>query len=325
MEIYSPTQNDEKSPKSPRGETDETNLLIVDHYSNLPSDHVRHTSLTAGETIVFLLATLVYILLSPILIWFSFKTIDQYSKAVRFRMGKANNDIFSPGLVWVNPFTDKLYTKSMRTNSLNVPKQRMISKDSVSVDVDAVIFYRVNDVLKATLNVEDDTESVMLLAQSALRTVVGHHELQDLVSKRDNISKSMQKQLEHATHQWGITVDRVEIKDLILPREMQRAMAAEAEATREAKAKLVAATGELNAAKNLQKAAEQMSKDPVSLQLRYLQTLTTIAAEHNSTIIFPFPIDIMPPGTKPALGSGDTGNSTILQAAANHLARTVTQ
>jgi len=217
-------------------------------------------------------------------------------------MGRVQEHVIGPGVVWLNIFTDRLEKRSMRTVTFDMPKQEMITRDSVTLHVDAVVFYRIDDIFKAVMNVEKDDASIWLLAQTTLRQVVGHHELEELISKRERISETMRQHLDEATDIWGVSVDRVEIKDLVLPRSMQRAMAAEAEAHREAKAKVVAADGELQASKNLAAAAMQMGQNPTALQLRYLQTLTTVAAENNSTVIFPFPIDMMPPNSKSGLG-----------------------
>lgn len=304
--------------KKQKGGEDAVYVSVDGIDASMPSERMWQSEPTVGEKFLYAFTLMVYIILSPLLIWFSVRTIDQYSHAVRFRMGRLTGGVIGPGVTWVNVLTDTLHVRSLRTVTFSMPKQEMITKDSVTLNVDAVVFYRIDDVVRAVVNVEDDDKSIRLLAQTTLRDIVGHSELQDLISNRDKISESMRKQLDNATHAWGIKVDRVEIKDLTLPSAMQRAMAAEAEAAREAKAKVVAATGEMDASKALLAASKTMSQNPVALQLRYLQTLTTVASENNSTIVFPFPIDIVPPGTKsglgqalaPLLGAASTGSNT---------------
>ncbi|KAI1294152.1 Band 7 protein [Halotydeus destructor] len=181
----------------------------------------------------------------------------------------------------------------MRTLTFDVPPQEVLTKDSVTVSVDAVIFYRVMNATVSVANVYDAHHSTRLLAQTVLRNILGTRHLHEILAERENISASMKTYLDNVTDFWGIKVERVEIKDVRLPVQLQRAMAAEAEAAREARAKVISAEGEQRASRALKEAADIMSQAPAAIQLRYLQTLNTISAEKNSTIIFPLPIELL--------------------------------
>ncbi|KAL3074399.1 hypothetical protein niasHS_015229 [Heterodera schachtii] len=230
----------------------------------------------------------------PCAICLSIRVIQQYERAVIFRLGKVMREAAGPGLIFILPCIDDFRCIDMRTTSFDVPPQEVLSKDSVSVTVDAVIYFRVFDANKAVVNVENATMSTQLLGQTTLRNILGTKTLAELLSKRDQINFEMQQVLDKLTDAWGVKVERVDVKDVRLPKDMQRSMAAEAEAAREARAKVVAAEGEKKAAIALRDAAETIAGTPTALQLRYLQTLTTISAERNSTIVFPFPVDFMP-------------------------------
>jgi len=180
----------------------------------------------------------------------------------------------------------------MRIKTYHVPSQEVLTSDSVTIHVNAVVYFHISQIDKAYLNVENCEEATKLLAQTTLRSVISSKDLTDLLVKRDVISASIQHIMDVVTEPWGVNVTRVELRDIILPQNMQRAMAAEAEATRVAKAKIIAAEGEAKAATNLAKASETMSQSPGAMQLRYLQTLTTIGAEQNTTIVFPIPLEM---------------------------------
>ncbi|KAL1139000.1 hypothetical protein AAG570_009061 [Ranatra chinensis] len=197
------------------------------------------------------------------------------------------------GILLILPCTDFFIKVDMRIETFDVPSQEVLTIDSVTVHVDAVVYYRVHEPLKAVINVLNYRSATILLAATLLRNMIGTKNLTSLLSEREHLASSLQAALEAATDNWGITVERVEIKDVRLPLQMQRAMAAEAEASREAKAKVIAAQGELDASRALKEAAEVMVQAKGALQLRYLQTLCTIAAEKNSTIVFPLPIDLL--------------------------------
>ncbi|XP_026473513.1 band 7 protein AGAP004871-like isoform X1 [Ctenocephalides felis] len=254
----------------------------------------------AGMGCVEILATIgsVFILVVtfPVSIFFCFKVVQEYERAVIFRLGRLRSgEARGPGIFFVLPCIDEYCKVDLRTVSFDVPPQEVLSKDSVTVSVDAVVYYRINEPLNAVVKVANYSHSTRLLAATTLRNVLGTRNLSELLSEREAISNAMQAALDEATDPWGVKVERVEIKDVSLPTQLQRAMAAEAEAAREARAKVIAAEGEMKSSRALREAAEVMADSPAALQLRYLQTLSTISAEKNSTIIFPLPLDIIGP------------------------------
>ncbi|KPJ55487.1 MAG: hypothetical protein AMJ42_06725, partial [Deltaproteobacteria bacterium DG_8] len=203
-----------------------------------------------------------------------------------------------PGIIFLIPLVDKLQRMSLRLVTFDVPPQDVITKDNVSIKVNAVLYYRVMDPNKAVVEVEDYAYATSQLAQTTLRSVCGQAELDELLAEREKISIRLQETLDKDTDPWGIKVSKVELKHIDLPPEMQRAMAKQAEAERERRAKVIHADGEFQASTKLAEAAEIISKDPTALQLRYLQTLSEIATEKNSTILFPIPIDLFKPFLK---------------------------
>merc|ERR1719402_1379798 len=198
-----------------------------------------------------------------------------------------------PGVFFVLPCVDIFEKIDMRTATHEVPPQEILTKDSVTVYVNAIMYYKVSDAISAVTNVDDYSGSARLLAATTLRNVLGTKNLGDVLSERESIANEMQACLDEATEPWGVKVERVEVKDVRVPENLQRAMAAEAEAAREARAKVIAAEGEHKASRALRHAAEVSADSPSALQLRYLQTLNSISTENNSTIIFPVPIDIL--------------------------------
>ncbi|XP_041368257.1 band 7 protein AGAP004871-like isoform X2 [Gigantopelta aegis] len=245
---------------------------------------------------------IILILISYILVGLTFplslcvciKVVQEYERAVIFRLGRLlSGGAKGPGIFFVLPCIEQYTKVDLRTVSFDVPPQEVLTKDSVTVSVDAVVYYRIHNPTVSVANVENASHSTQLLAQTTLRNVLGTKNLSEILQERDIISHSMQTILDEATDRWGIRVERVEIKDVRLPVQLQRAMAAEAEAAREAKAKVIAAEGEQKASFALKAAAEVMSDSPAALQLRYLQTLNSISSEKNSTIIFPLPISLL--------------------------------
>ncbi|XP_054853774.1 stomatin [Eublepharis macularius] len=230
----------------------------------------------------------------PVSIWLCIKIVKEYERAIIFRLGRIlKGGAKGPGLFFVLPCTDNIIKVDMRTISFDIPPQEILTKDSVTVNVDGVVYYRVQNATLAVANITNADSATRLLAQTTLRNVLGTKNLSQILSDREEIAHSMQSTLDDATDDWGIKVERVEIKDVKLPIQLQRAMAAEAEAAREARAKVIAAEGEMNASRALKEASIVITESPAALQLRYLQTLTTIAAEKNSTIVFPLPIDML--------------------------------
>ncbi|HHH80558.1 MAG TPA: slipin family protein [candidate division Zixibacteria bacterium] len=232
-----------------------------------------------------------------IILLMAIRILREYERGVIFRLGRVVGSK-GPGLIILIPFIDRMVRVSLRTVVLDVPPQDIITKDNVSIQVNAVVYFRVLDPVKSVIEVENYLYATSQLAQTTLRSVLGEVELDDLLSNRETINQKLQQIIDHATDPWGIKVSMVEVKHVDLPEEMRRAMAAQAEAERERRAKVIAALGELQAAEKLSQAAEILSKYPAALQLRYLQTLTLIASENNSTTIFPIPIELFSPFKK---------------------------
>jgi regulator of protease activity HflC (stomatin/prohibitin superfamily) len=226
----------------------------------------------------------------------SIKILKEYERAVVFRLGRVTKGgSKGPGLIILLPFIDKMKKVTLRTIVHDVPTQDIISLDNVTLKVNAVVYFRVVDSEKATIEVEDYFYATSQLSQTILRSVLGQSELDDILSKRDKLNLQLQEIIDAHTDPWGVKVSTVEIKQVDLPQEMQRAMARQAEAERYRRAKVIAAEGEYQASQKLTDAAEVLSRQPSALTLRYLQTLTEIAAENNSTTLFPIPIDLFKP------------------------------
>ncbi|XP_064488000.1 stomatin-like isoform X2 [Ornithodoros turicata] len=222
------------------------------------------------------------------------RTVQEYERVVIFRLGRlVKGGARGPGMFFIIPCIDTYMKVDLRTVSYNVPEQEILTKDSVTVTVDAVVFYRIQNATTAVTNVENCGYSTHLLAATSLRNALGTRNLSEILSEREAIGHTMQTNLDDTTTAWGVKVERVEIKDVRLPVQMQRVMAAEAEASREARAKVIASEGEQRAARPLKEAADVISMSGPALQLRYLQTLTSIAAERNSTVVFPLPMEFI--------------------------------
>ncbi|HPC85487.1 MAG TPA: slipin family protein, partial [Smithellaceae bacterium] len=235
------------------------------------------------------LPLLVVIVLVVMFLASAIKILNEYERAVLFRLGRLR-DIKGPGLIIIIPGIDKIVRIDMRTITMDVPPQDVITKDNVSIKVNAVVYFRVLDANAAVVNVENYLFATSQLAQTTLRSVCGQVELDEILSEREKINLQIQEILDRSTDPWGIKVSLVEVKHIDLPEEMKRAMAKQAEAERERRAKIINAEGEFQAAQKLIEAAALMETQPMSLQLRYLQTLNQIASENNSTTVFPIPI-----------------------------------
>jgi len=242
---------------------------------------------------LIIISVILVICTFPITLCFCIKIVQEYERAIIFRLGRAKKQARGPGLFFVIPCIDSFKKVDLRTVSFDVPPQEILTKDSVTVSVDAVCYYKIFDPWVSVVKVENAAASTRLLAQTTLRNILGTKNLAETLSHRDSIALDMQQILDIGTDPWGVKVERVEVKDVRLPQQLQRAMAAEAEASREARAKVIAAQGEADASRMLKEAADVINESPSALQLRYLQTLTTISAEKNSTIIFPVPIEMM--------------------------------
>ncbi len=236
----------------------------------------------------------IIIFLIVIFLFMAIKILNEYERAVIFRLGRII-DHKGPGLIILIPIIDRMVRVSLRTVAMDVPSQDVITRDNVSVKVNAVIYFRVMDPTKAVIEVENYLYATSQLAQTTLRSVCGQSELDELLSEREKINMEIQEILDRHTDPWGVKVSMVEVKHIDLPSEMQRAIARQAEAERERRAKVINAEGEYQAAARLSEAAIIIAKEPTALQLRYLQTLVEIAAEKNSTTIFPIPIDLLEP------------------------------
>jgi regulator of protease activity HflC (stomatin/prohibitin superfamily) len=243
------------------------------------------TSLSLAILPVVLLVLLLFIANSV-------RVLREYERAVVFRLGRLIGEK-GPGLFILLPVVDRMVKVSLRIVAMDVPPQDIITRDNISIKVNAVLYFRVEDPRKAVVQVENFLYATSQIAQTSLRSVVGEHELDDLLAEREKINIKLQQIIDDRTEPWGIKVTAVEVKDVDLPQEMQRAIARQAEAERERRAKIIHAEGEFSASARLAEAAHVMGREPLTLQLRYLQTLTEIATEKNSTIVFPVPIDMM--------------------------------
>ncbi len=221
------------------------------------------------------------------------KILPEYERGVVFRLGRLRPTDYGPGIFLLIPIVDRMMRISLRTVVHDVPPQDVITRDNVSIKVNAVVYFRVMNPRKAVVEVENYHYATSQLSQTTLRSVLGQVELDELLAEREKINHELQEILDKQTDPWGIKVAAVEVKHVDLPVEMQRAMAKQAEAEREKRAKIIHADGEKQAAKELGEAAEVLSRNPTSLQLRYLQTLTEIASENNSTLVFPIPIELL--------------------------------
>jgi regulator of protease activity HflC (stomatin/prohibitin superfamily) len=222
----------------------------------------------------------------------SIKIVQEYERGVIFRLGRLVGPR-GPGLFVIIPFIDRMQKVDLRTITLDVPSQEVITRDNVTMKVSAVLYFRVIDPSQAVVKVYDFVRATHQIAQTTLRSVLGQSDLDELLAQREGINLKLQQIIDEQTEPWGVKVSVVEVKDVELPQSMQRAMARQAEAEREKRAKIIHADGEFQAAQKLLEAAQVVAREPVTIQLRYLQTLTEIAAEKNSTIVFPMPIDLI--------------------------------
>ena len=223
-----------------------------------------------------------------------FKIISQYERGIVFRWGRALPGVREPGLTWVNPFTDRLTKVNMQITAVAVPGQETITRDNVTLRVDAVVYYRVIDPLKAIVNVQNYAYAVSQVAQTSLRAVTGRSNMDQLLSEREKVNAELREVIDEPTEQpWGVRVERVEVKDVSLPESMKRSMSRQAEAERERRARIISADGEYQAARKLAQAASVMAADPAALQLRLLQTVVEVAGEKNSTLVMPVPVELL--------------------------------
>lgn len=238
---------------------------------------------------IIMLSIFVFIILAA-----SIRVVNEYERGVVFRLGRYVG-VRGPGLILLIPFIERMVKVELRVVTMDVPQQECITMDTVTVKVDAVVYFRVIKPESAILNVEQYIRATSLLCQTTLRNVVGQSELEDLLAKRDKINEKLQAIIDESTEPWGIKVTMVEVRDVVLPDNMQKIMAAQAEAERGRRAKIIAAEGEAQAAEKLAEAAKIISGQPAAMQLRYLQTLVAIASDRSNTVVFPLPIDLIMP------------------------------
>ncbi|WP_199923005.1 slipin family protein [Streptomyces sp. NRRL B-24484] len=223
----------------------------------------------------------------------SIRVVQQYQRGVVFRFGRVLEDVRDPGLAWLMPIADRLKRVNVQIVTMPIPAQEGITRDNVTVRVDAVVYYRVVDPVKATVNVQDYNFAISQVAQTSLRSIIGKSELDELLANREPLNQGLELMLDSPALGWGIEIDRVEIKDVALPESMKRSMSRQAEAERERRARIITADGEYQASARLSEAAAIMSATPAALQLRLLQTVVEVAAEKNSTLVLPFPVELL--------------------------------
>jgi regulator of protease activity HflC (stomatin/prohibitin superfamily) len=264
--------------------------------------------------IIVMAILLVVLLLTAVT---SLRVLKEYERGVAFRLGRLREPL-GPGLRVLLPGVDKLVRVDLRVVTLTIPPQEVITRDNVPARVNAVVLFRVVDPVKSVMSVENHAVATSQIAQTTLRSVVGRADLDTLLAHRADLNEDLAKSIASMTEPWGVKVDVVEIKDVEIPEAMQRAMAREAEAERERRAKVINARGELQASAELRDAAKTLSESPASLQLRYLQTLLELGADHNSTVVFPLPIDIIGPfldAVRTRIVPGANGTSPATDAA----------
>ncbi|MEV8326891.1 slipin family protein [Kitasatospora sp. NPDC056731] len=221
------------------------------------------------------------------------RVVQQYERGVVFRLGRVREQVRQPGLTLLVPVVDRMRKVNVQVVTMPVPAQEGITKDNVSVSVDAVLYFRVVEPIKATVDVQNYSFAMLQVAQTSLRSIIGKSELDDLLSGRENLHQGLEIMMESPATGWGVHIDRVEIKDVSLPDSMKRSMARQAEADRERRARIITADGEFQAAAKLAEAAVTMSETPAAMQLRLLQTVVEVAAEKNSTLVLPFPVELL--------------------------------
>lgn len=246
------------------------------------------------EELMYILCSLLVILTFPFSLFWCMKVVNEFERVVVFRLGRlVSHGALGPGLIFINPFMDEMIRVDQRTMVFDVPPQEILTRDSVAVCVDAIVYYYIDEPCMSVVNVKNVHGSTHLLAVSLLRNILGAKILAELLMDRDGTAQTMRRNLDDETEEWGVKVDRVEIKNVLLPASLQRAMAAEAEASRGARAKMIAAEGEKKASLALKRAADVITESPGTLQLRYLQTLSTISASSPSTVVFPLPMEML--------------------------------
>jgi regulator of protease activity HflC (stomatin/prohibitin superfamily) len=243
------------------------------------------------ETVLVVLAVLAVVLL--LLAGASVRVITQYERGVVLRFGQLHGDSRGPGLTFIAPAADRLHKVNMQVITMPVPAQEGITRDNVTVKVDAVVYYKVFDPVRVVVGVQSYQAAIAQVAQASLRSIIGKSDLDDLLSNRERLNQGLELMLDSPAVDWGVHIDRVDIKDVALPESMKRSMSRQAEAERERRSRVITAEGELQASEKLAQAAEVMAAQPAALQLRLLQTVVEVAAEKNSTLVLPFPVELL--------------------------------
>jgi len=251
---------------------------------------------------------IVVVLGAALILGAAIRVLREYERGVIFRLGRLISQK-GPGIILLIPFIDRMVRVDLRTVALNIPPQEVITRDNVPASVNAVAYFRVIEPNKAIVEVENFLMATSQIAQTTLRSVLGKAELDQLLAERERLNDDLQRIIDEQTEPWGVKVTTVEIKDVEIPEQMQRAMARQAEAERERRAKIIGAEGEFQAAEKLTQAADVISRNPAALQLRYLQTLLEIGSDQNTTVVFPLPIDLIDAFRRPQEGAGGNGTS----------------
>jgi regulator of protease activity HflC (stomatin/prohibitin superfamily) len=271
-----------------------------------------------------LYALLALVVLAVVLLGASVRVITQFERGVVFRFGRALPELRDPGLTVLVPLADRLRKVNMQIVTMPVPAQEGITRDNVTVRVDAVVYFRVFDAMRVTVDVQNYDTAIGQVAQASLRSIIGKSDLDDLLSNRERLNQGLELMLDNPAVDWGVQIDRVEIKDVALPESMKRSMSRQAEAERERRSRVITAEGELQASQKLAQAAEVMTEHPAALQLRLLQTVVEVASEKNSTLVLPFPVELLrflerstPPARTPSAESDPPEPADPGPAAAN--------
>jgi regulator of protease activity HflC (stomatin/prohibitin superfamily) len=247
----------------------------------------------SGAVVGIIVAVLVVVFLGFIFLSSAIRVVTEYERSVFFRLGHVRPEAKGPGVIFRFPIVDRLVKVTLRVEVVDIPPQAVITKDNVTISVDAVVYFQVVDPVQAVLGVDNFRFASQRIAMTSLRSIIGRHELDNLLAHREDVNNELRTVIAASTGHWGVEVRQVELRDITLPPELLRAMARQAEAERERRAKVIAATGELEASKELSEAAAKLYESPGAMQLRALQTLAEVASEHNSTLVFPIPIELL--------------------------------
>jgi regulator of protease activity HflC (stomatin/prohibitin superfamily) len=248
---------------------------------------------SSGADAGIVVGVIAFVIVAVSLVSSSIRVVTEYERSVFFRLGRVRPEAKGPGVIFRIPVVDRLVKVTLRVEVVDIPPQAVITKDNVTIQVDAVVYFQVVDAVQAVLGVDNFRFASQRIAMTSLRSIIGRHELDNLLAHREDVNNELRTVIAASTHHWGVEVRQVELRDITLPPELLRAMARQAEAERERRAKVIAATGELEASSELSEAAAKLYESPGALQLRALQTLAEVASEHNSTLVFPVPIELL--------------------------------